>query len=160
MIFRKRCWRSPKNGPKSGACRPDNRNFIHGRAEELPLDKRPFDLAISGFVLRSLYENIDAILAGVYASLGAGGMISFLDVTEPKEKWKSALWKFYMNTGVALLGKILFGKHYPVFYLAESAGWFLRPEEFMKKLEEKGFQDIRVKKFLLGAIVIYQARKP
>lgn len=154
-IARKRAERLRRDARPYGRSR-----FILKRAEDLPIEEKPFDLIVSGFVLRNIYENIDTILTGVRASLREGGSISFLDLTEPKGRLKRLLWKFYMNTAVALCGKILFGRHYPVFYLTESARRFLKPEEFVKKLEEKGFEAIRVKKFLLGVIVLYQATKP
>ena len=60
-----------------------------------------------------------------------------------------------MECGVAL-----FGRNFPPHYLTESANRFVKPPEFMAKLESLGFQDVRVRKLMLGVIVIYSARKP
>ena len=130
------------------------------KAEDLPIESEPYDLVVSGFVLRNLYQNIDLILKGVYRSLKPGGKISFLDITEPQKKWVGALWKFYMTTFTALYGRVLFGKDYPMFYLTESAKRFLNAAEFSRKLGETGFQDVRTRSHLFGVITIYQARKP
>lgn len=133
--------------------------FILKKAEELPFETNPYDAVVSGFVLRNLYENIDAILAGVYKSLKDGGLISFLDITEPRNRALRALWRFYMNTAVAFYGKALFGGKYPLCYLTQSAKRFPGPAEFVKKLERAGFRQITARSFMLGAITLYQAVK-
>ncbi len=129
------------------------------KAEELPLDSTRFDVVLSGFVLRNIYENIDSILRGVHGSLKPGGRISFLDLTEPESAAKKAVWKAYMRTVVALFGKALFGKHYPAAYLTDSAERFLKPEEFVRHLERAGFSDIETRRFMMGVIVLYRAVK-
>ena len=129
------------------------------KAEELPIEKEPYDLVVSGFVLRNLYENIDLILSGVHQSLKPGGRISFLDITEPQHPAVRIMWQFYMNTVVAFYGKILFGKDYPTLYLTQSASRFLKAEEFVEKLKRVGFGDVCVRSFMFGVISLYQAVK-
>lgn len=133
--------------------------FLKRRAEDLPMERECYDLIVSGFVLRNIYENIDYILKGVHASLKAGGRISFLDFTEPTDKTQLALWRTYMQTVVAVWGKLLFGQAYPVNYMTESAARFVKPADFKKKLEAAGFRDVFDKKFMMGSIVLYQGRK-
>ena len=133
--------------------------FLQRRAEDLPMEREYYDLVVSGFMLRNIYENIDWILKGVYDSLKSGGKISFLDITEPAGAVKLKLWQFYMNSVAALWGKILFGKDYPVYYLTESAQRFVKPLDFMRKLEATGFKMITTRFFMLGSIVLYQAVK-
>ncbi len=134
--------------------------FLERRAEDLPMEREYYDLVVSGFVLRNIYENIDWVLRGVYASLKSRGSISFLDITEPSRPLYRALWRFYMHTVVAVYGKALFGKNYPVFYLTESAQRFVKPPDFLKKLEDAGFVNGRLRKFMMGSIVLYRAEKP
>ena len=134
--------------------------LLHKSAEELPVEREPYDLVVSGFVLRNLYQNIDTILSGVYRSLKPGGRISFLDITEPPGPIWLKLWRFYMNTLVEFYGRALFGKDFPPHYLTESADRFVKPPEFLEKLERAGFKDARARKFMMGVIVLYQARKP
>lgn len=140
---------------------PMNGRFrlVQKNAEELPVEREPYDLVVSGFVLRNLYQNIDAILSGVWRSLKPGGRISFLDITEPTDPIRLKLWRFYMDTLVELYGKALFGKDFPPHYLTESANRFVKPFEFVEKLKSAGFLDVRVRKFMMGAIVLYQGRK-
>jgi demethylmenaquinone methyltransferase/2-methoxy-6-polyprenyl-1,4-benzoquinol methylase len=141
--------------------RPEHRpRFLLRRAEELPVEPEPYDVVVSGFVLRNLYENIDVILRGVFRSLKPGGRISFLDITEPQNPLVRALWQFYMSTIVVLYGKAVFGRDYPLFYLTQSAHRFLNRPKFVQKLEGVGFRDVRARSFMFGVITLYQAAKP
>ncbi len=140
---------------------PANGHFqlLQNSAEDLPLDQQPFDLVISGFVLRNLYQNIDKILRGVYASLKDGGEIRFLDFTEPRSAWMRGVWRFYMSTFATFYGKLLFGDKFPKDYMAASAKNFAKPDEFVEKLRQSGFQRISVRYFWFGIIVMYRAVK-
>ncbi len=144
---------------KNPRLRDSEVTFLKRRAEDLPMERECYDLVVSGFVLRNIYENIDWVLKGVYQSLKDGGQISFLDITEPSNPIQRGLWQFYMHTVVALYGKILFGKDYPVDYLTASAQRFVKPPDFVKKLETAGFKQTKVRKFMMGSIVLYQAAK-
>ncbi len=134
--------------------------WVEKKAEDLPFENSPYDGVISGFVLRNLYENIDAILTGVHRSLKPGGFIRFIDITEPENILVRWVWQFYMNSAVVIYGKLLFGKDYPSFYLTESARRFLRAAHFMKKLESGGFSNVRAKPLMLGMVTLYEAVKP
>jgi len=130
--------------------------LVQKKAEELPFESEPYDVVVSGFVLRNIYENIDAILSGVRRSLKNGGAIRFLDITEPENAAARSFWKFYMRTFAALYGAVLFGKDYPPAYLTESAARFPRAKAFAKKLEEAGFKNVRSRSFMLGSVTLYE----
>lgn len=133
--------------------------WVLKKAEELPLEKNAYDLAVSGFVLRNVYENIDRILQGVRDSLKDGGRISFLDFTEPSSGAMKGLWRFYMNNIAAFYGKLLFGSDYPDLYLTESANRFSKPADFQRRLREAGFKEIQTRFMMFGIIVLYQGVK-
>ena len=141
--------------------RPINGHFklVQKSAEELPLDEKPFDLVLSGFVLRNLPE-IDRVLVGVYHSLRPHGELRFLDFTEPPNRLARALFHAHMNTYGTLFGRLLFGKDFPAGYMAESAKKFAKPEEFLQKLKRAGFMRASAERFWFGTVVIYRARKP
>ena len=133
--------------------------FVLKKAEELPIEKESYDMVVSGFVLRNLYQNIDQILLGVHQSLKNGGMISFVDITEPENRLWAMIWKIYFNTIAVFYGKMLFGKDYPSLYLAQSAERFVKAQDFVKKLEAAGFKQTRARALMLGVITLYQAVK-
>lgn len=136
-----------------------NLKLICRKAEELPIDNEPFDLIVSGFVLRNLYENIESILSGIYKSLGPGGQISFLDLTEPEHPFLAKLFRFYMMTFVGFYGFLLFGKDYPIPYLPDSASRFLKTGEFVELIKEAGFRNVRAESLMFGSVTLYQAEK-
>ncbi len=136
---------------------PERPRFVQGKAEDLPFEKEPYDLVVSGFVLRNLYQNIVPILSAVRRSLKPGGTIRFMDFTEPPNPVFRALWRFYMNRIVYLYGIAIWGKDYPTHYLTESAKRFLKPADFIRELERAGFAGARVETFLLGTIALYTA---
>ena len=134
-------------------------SFVREKAESLPIGERPYDMVVSAFVLRNLYENIRPILSGVLRSLKGGGRISFVDMTEPENAGWRFCWKAYMNSVPAFYGRMLFGRDYPRLYITESARRFLRASEFVRLLEETGFKDVRVRSFMAGMVSLYQAAK-
>lgn len=130
------------------------------RAEELPLEGPRFDAVVSGFVMRNLYEHIDRILEGVRDSLRPGGHVRFVDITEPQHPLLRALFRSYMLTAVGVYGAVLFGNDYPIPYLPDSAGRFLKADEFPAKLTRTGFIDVAAQPFLFGSVTLYHARTP
>lgn len=133
--------------------------WVAMKAEDLPLEEGYYDTVVSGFVLRNLYENINLILHGAYRSLKADGHVSFLDFTEPSNPFFKALWRSYMNTAVALYGKLLFGRDYPDFYLTDSASRFLKPSDFKASLVTAGFKEVSATFMMFGIVVLYRAVK-
>ncbi len=142
-----------RNGP-AGPIRWELRG-----AEEIPFESTPFDAAVSGFVLRNL-RGIDGILAGVYRALRPGGVLSFVDLTEPENPLIRRGGFLYLNTGVSVFGRFVFGADYPAGYLKESMKSFFRPREFKALLEKTGFIEVRAKSFLFGMVTLYSAKKP
>ena len=140
--------------------RPLNGHFklVQKSAEELPLAGKPFDLVLSGFVLRNL-PHIDRVLAGVHESLKPGGEVRLLDFTEPHGSFGRAFFRAHMNTYGALFGRILFGKDFPAGYMAESAKRFPKPDEFLGLMRAAGFADASVERFFFGAVVIYRGKR-
>lgn len=133
--------------------------FVERSAEDLPLPTDPFDIIISGFVLRNLHACLDAALRGMYASLRPGGRLCLLDFVDPGNRWVSSAWKLYMNTVVSWYGRALFGADYPMRYMTDSAARFPRPHEFVQRLERAGFSRVQVRSRFLGMIAIYEAVK-
>jgi demethylmenaquinone methyltransferase/2-methoxy-6-polyprenyl-1,4-benzoquinol methylase len=129
-----------------------------GRAEALPLPTGPFDVVVSGFVLRNLYAQIERILEGVRRSLVPGGRVSFLDLTEPAHPILRGGFRLYMLGPVGAYGAALFGRDYPIPYLPDSARRFLKAHEFPQALRRAGFEDVRVRSFMLGTVTLYSAR--
>ena len=145
---------------KMGSPKTGRFHLVEMGAEELPLNEEPFDVVVSGFVLRNLYERIDRVLGGIYRSLSEGGRILLLDFTEPPSRLRQALFRAHMNTYGTLFGRMLFGSDFPAGYMAESAKKFPKPPEFCELLRRVGFKDVSAQLFVLGSVVLYRGRKP
>lgn len=154
-VARERAWKQlgPQGAPGV------NVKFVRASAEELPLDNKKFNLVVSGFVLRNVYERIEKVLNGVHQSLSEGGRVAFVDFTEPPGSARKIAWKLYMQTVGAACGVLAFGPKYPASYLTDSAKRFLKPDEFCSLLRQSGFCNIRLKRFMMGIIVLYEAEK-
>lgn len=133
--------------------------FVQGSAVDFPLAGKKFDLVVSGFLLRNIYEHIEKVMEGVRKSLEAGGRIAFVDFTEPPGTVRQIAWKIYMKTAGAVCSLIAFGPKFRSSYLTDSAKRFLKPHEFCALLRASGFCNIRMRRFMLGVIVLYEAEK-
>ncbi len=133
--------------------------WIHGKAEDLPLEGQKFDFIVSGYALRNFYENIEVILIRVRESLTKNGQIAFLDLTEPVNPLFKMLYRFYMFLFVGIYGMVLFGKEYPIPYLPKSSARFFKANEFVRELHKAGFCEITKQSFMLGAVTLYRARR-
>lgn len=141
---------------KDAGSRP---GFEVARGEDLPLGDRKFDLIVSAYALRNLYENIGDVLRGMRESLVPGGRVALLDLTEPVHPVLKALYRMYFFGLVGLYGRALFGRHYPVSYLPRSAQRFFKAHEFTAALSRAGFVRIERRSFFLGAVTLYRAER-
>ncbi|MCG3176705.1 MAG: Demethylmenaquinone methyltransferase [Candidatus Omnitrophica bacterium] len=132
-------------------------SFEVRRGEDLPDGERRYDLIVSAYALRNLYENIDVVLRGLRESLVPGGGVALLDLTEPVHPVLRTLYRGYFYGLVGLYGKALFGKDYPVTYLPDSAQRFFKAHEFTAALERAGFKKIQRQGYFLGAVTLYRA---
>ena len=133
--------------------------WVLRKAEEIPFEEVSYDAVLSGFVLRNIALNIDSILKGIHQSLREGGLISFIDLTEPENALMRRLGFIYLNVIVYYWGRCLFKSAYPGNYLKESMQNFFRPKAFVKHLEEIGFKNIKAHSYLFGMITHYTAQK-
>jgi demethylmenaquinone methyltransferase/2-methoxy-6-polyprenyl-1,4-benzoquinol methylase len=134
--------------------------LVRGCAEDLPVDARPVDAVVSGFVLRNLYAQIDRVLDGVRRSLRPGGHVAFLDLTEPAHPLLQRLFRGYLLGLAGLYGALLFGRHYPIPYLPDSARRFFKAREFTAALARAGFTGISAQGFCFGTVTLYRAVTP
>lgn len=134
-------------------------SFEVARGEDLPLGERKFDLIVSAYALRNLYENISKVLRGMRASLVPGGRIALLDLTEPAHPFLRGIFRLYFFGLVGLYGRLLFGGSYPVSYLPQSARRFFKAREFAEALSRAGFVRIELSSFFWGAVTLYRAER-
>ncbi len=133
--------------------------WVEKGAEEIPFEEALYDGALSGYVLRNLYENIETILRGIHRALKPGGWVSFVDLTEPRHPIVRRLGFAYLQSVTKFWGKFVFGPLYPETYLEQSMKRFLKRDAFVDLLKQTGFRDIRAQGHAFGMVTHYTAAK-
>jgi demethylmenaquinone methyltransferase/2-methoxy-6-polyprenyl-1,4-benzoquinol methylase len=68
------------------------------------------------------------------------------------------LW--YFNQVLPRIGRLVSRHHGAYAYLPASVGTFASPEEFVKILRQRGFEDVAAVPLTLGIVYLYTGRTP
>ena len=136
--------------------------LIKGRAENLPLKSKTFDIVTVAFGVRN-FEDRQRGLSEIYRVLKGGGLLGILEFSPPGDGNGNTIenigW-WYTKRLVPLLGGVITGNREAYRYLAESIERFPTPALFLKELKGIGFIPLKVKKFLPSPAVLYILGKP
>jgi demethylmenaquinone methyltransferase/2-methoxy-6-polyprenyl-1,4-benzoquinol methylase len=132
--------------------------FVQGSAMFSPFKDSRFDGVMTAFVLRNV-SDLSLFFAHAFRVLKDGGRFVSLDMFPPSKNWFSAFYSLYFYHLVPWIGGLLAQDRGAYRYLAESVESFGPPERVTKRLEEAGFKDVRVRRFLNGAVCLHVAEK-
>jgi demethylmenaquinone methyltransferase / 2-methoxy-6-polyprenyl-1,4-benzoquinol methylase len=147
--------RSKQNRAKNGA----KTCFIQGSATFAPFKDGVFDGVMTAFVLRNV-SDLSLFFAHAFRVLKSGGRFVSLDMFPPGKTWFSTLYTLYFYRLVPWIGGLLAHDRGAYLYLAKSVESFHRPERIAELLQEAGFAQVHIRKFLNGAVCIHVAEKP
>jgi len=147
--------RSKQNKMKNGA----KTSFIQGSATFSPFKDRVFDGVMTAFVLRNV-SDLSLFFTQAFRVLESGGRFVSLDMFPPGKSWFSTLYSLYFYRLVPWIGGLLAHDRGAYRYLAESVENFQPPERITALLQEAGFKEVRIRKFLNGAVCMHVAEKP
>lgn len=147
--------RSKQNTAKNGA----KTCFIQGNATFSPFKDAAFDGVMTAFVLRNV-SDLPLFFAHAFRVLKSGGRFVSLDMFPPGKTWFSPLYALYFYHLVPWIGGLLAHDHGAYKYLAKSVESFQPPERVAQLLQEAGFSQVTMRKFLNGAICMHVAEKP
>lgn len=133
--------------------------FIQGCAMLPPFKASVFDGVMTAFVLRNV-SDLALFFADAFRVLKAGGRIVCLDMFPPPKSWFSLLYSIYFYRLVPWLGGLLAHDRRAYEYLSESVQHFIPPETVAALIEQAGFQQVTIRKFLHGAVCMHVAEKP
>ena len=133
--------------------------FVMGSAMIAPFKKNTFDGAMSAFVLRNV-SDLTLLFAEAHRVLKPGGQLVSLDMFPPSATWFSALYSVYFHCLMPRIGALLARDRDAYRYLSESVRQFHPPERVAVMIQDAGFEDVTVRKFLSGAVCMHIARKP
>ena len=132
--------------------------FVQGSAIEAPLKDGIFDGAMSAFVLRNV-SDLSLFFAEAYRMLKPGGKLVSLDMFPPSAGWFSRLYSIYFYRLMPWIGGLLSHDRKAYQYLSDSVRQFHQPEAVAKLIEQAGFKEVTIRKFLRGAVCMHSAVK-
>lgn len=145
---------------KSRRARLDGRVlFVLGSALAPPFHDETFDAVMTAFVLRNI-TNLALFFHHAYRLLKPGGKLVSLDMFPPSRLPFSLFYSFYFYRLVPWIGAILAGDRRAYQYLSESVRTFHPPESVAELIRETGFREVRIDKFLSGAVCLHLGEKP
>ncbi|MBT3421735.1 MAG: bifunctional demethylmenaquinone methyltransferase/2-methoxy-6-polyprenyl-1,4-benzoquinol methylase UbiE [Bacteroidetes bacterium] len=129
-----------------------------GDSENLIFEDNFFDAVSVSFGVRN-FENLNQGLKEMHRVLKKDGKLLIMEFSMPSSKLIKALYLFYFNRVVPLIGRIISGNVYAYRYLPESVEQFPYGEAFLSLLKEIGFSKLEAKTLSLGICTIYTGIK-
>jgi demethylmenaquinone methyltransferase/2-methoxy-6-polyprenyl-1,4-benzoquinol methylase len=132
--------------------------FVQGNAMFSPFKDSIFDGVMTAFVLRNV-SDLSLFFAHAFRVLKNGGRLVSLDMFPPSKNWFSAFYSLYFYRWVPWIGRILAQDRVAYRYLAQSVESFHPPERIAELLEQAGFREVSIRRFLNGAVCLHVATK-
>lgn len=129
--------------------------LVRADAAKLPLADGSCDGAVSGFALRN-FESVETVLGECARVVRGGGHVSLLEIDRPKPGPFGALFTFYFQRIMPLLGGLV-SRGYAYRYLAGSTVYLPPWPELSALLERAGFSSVRKRSMGGGSIQLVTA---
>ena len=143
-------------GPKRAARGDSVVEFVEGVAEELPFEDASFDAVCSLFSFRDWYDK-RAGLSEVLRVLRPGGTLVIVDPAK-MNRLHGVLGWLWMRLWVGAYARLIFGRSdHPWRWLAKTYSSFGTTRDYVRMLEEVGFDEVRAKVVFPGMATIWQA---
>jgi demethylmenaquinone methyltransferase/2-methoxy-6-polyprenyl-1,4-benzoquinol methylase len=132
--------------------------LIRGDATHIPLVDASVDAVTVGFGIRNVERTAEAC-AEMRRVLKPGGRLAILEFAVPTMAGVGALYQWYLNRVLPLVGRIV-SRHSAAYgYLPASIGAFTPPDDFVKILRQANFRDIAPVPLTFGSVILYTARR-
>lgn len=130
-------------------------------AEQMPFENNHFDCVSVAFGVRN-FVHLDCGLSEMFRVLKPGGKLVVLELSEPGDCSPiiKALYHFYAFRIIPLLGRVFAHNREAYKYLPESIQRFPKPNCFVQKLCDVGFQNVYFRRFTFGVCSMFVAIKP
>ena len=136
----------------------DKRTFILGNVAQLDYSNNSIGAVTIGFGLRNVVER-EQLLREIYKILRKGGKFLCLETGEVSLFGIKNLFHMYFFFIVPFFGKCLkFPKEFYQ-YLPQSTLNYPTPQKIISILENIGFKNVQLKKYIFGGVVIHTAEK-
>jgi demethylmenaquinone methyltransferase/2-methoxy-6-polyprenyl-1,4-benzoquinol methylase len=114
---------------------------------------------MTAFVLRNV-SDLRLFFVQAFRLLKPGGRLVSLDMFPPPKGIFALFYSFYFYRLMPWIGGFLAKDRQAYQYLSESVRHFVPPETISEMLEQCGFEQIVLQRFLFGAVCLHSADKP
>lgn len=136
----------------------DRIKFYHSSAENIDFQDDTFDAAFVAFGVRNFSDRMKG-LSEILRVLKPNGSLFVLELSEPQNVIVRWLYNLYFKNILPFIGKKVSGNAGAYRYLQQTVEKFPMPKEFVKMLQDIGYQDIKHKAFSFGLCRLYQSKK-
>ena len=117
-----------------------------------------FDAITVAFGIRN-FESLDQGLAEMRRVLKPGGHLVILELTTPEKAPMKQLFKFYSQTIIPTIGKIISSDNSAYKYLPSTIRAFPQGEIMQEIMKKAGLSEVRFKRLTFGICTLYTASK-
>ncbi len=143
-----------------GRRKPASRHvrFAQTNALTLPFPDNCFDAVVSGFVMRNLPSQTQALQEQIRI-VKPGGKVVFLDVVSPRYARLPKLYGFFLFRIVPVLGRLLTGAEFAYSYLPRSTLDYPSPFALLQIMQDQGLADATFTAHSLDTVSIHVGTK-
>ncbi len=143
---------------KDRAAQGERIAFVLGSVLQAPFGNESFEAVLTAFVLRNI-SDLKQFFMESFRLLRPGGRLATLDMYPPTSGFFSCLYSFYFYRLVPRIGAGLARNSTAYRYLSDSVRGFNTPETIGELIRQAGFENIRIERFLKGAVCLHVAQK-
>jgi demethylmenaquinone methyltransferase/2-methoxy-6-polyprenyl-1,4-benzoquinol methylase len=133
-------------------------SFVLGSALNSPFRDGAFDAVMTAFVLRNI-SDLGQFFQQAYRLLRPGGQLLSLDMFPPTRFPFSFFYSCYFYLLVPWIGALVARDRGAYQYLSDSVRTFHAPETVAGLISQSGFQEVKLEKFLNGAVCLHLGKK-
>jgi demethylmenaquinone methyltransferase / 2-methoxy-6-polyprenyl-1,4-benzoquinol methylase len=134
-------------------------HFLQASALLPPFRDEVFDGVISAFVLRNV-SDLRLFFLQSSRLLKPGGRLVSLEMFPPVKGSFARFYSLYFFRLMPWVGGFLAKDRQAYQYLSDSVRLFVPPEKISEMLQQSGFENVTLQRFLFGAVSLHLANKP
>ena len=131
-------------------------SFTKSSAENIVFHDNVFDAVFVAFGVRNFSDRAKG-LSEILRVLKPNGSLFVLELSEPQNVIVRWIYNLYFKNILPLIGKRVSGNANAYRYLQQTVEKFPMPKEFIKMLEDVGYQNVKHKAMSCGLCRLYQA---